>query len=283
MTLTRSRPGEGKAITNEARSKHWLWLTAPIAVLTTIAAGSELLIQGIFHGDTPYFVTQAMGQDVVTLVVALPALAIGAILASRSYERGRLVWLGALVYLIYTYVISAFVVRFNPLFLIYVALLGCSLYALIGGLATTDFAGIKARFTGRTPAKAASIFLGVMAILFYFVWLSEDIPALIEGNVPQSVMENGTPTNAVHVLDMAWILPAMILAAVWLWRKRAIGYALAGALLPFLALLPLAIMSMVVALWLDGQTATVAPAALFGILSAISLGMLAWYLRGLRE
>ena len=50
--------------------------------------------------------------------------------------RAQLIWLGVLVYLIYTYVTYAFVVRFNPLFLVYVALLGCSLYALIGGLAT---------------------------------------------------------------------------------------------------------------------------------------------------
>jgi hypothetical protein len=34
------------------------------------------------------------------------------------------------------------------------------------------------------------------------------------------------------VVDMAWILPGMLLTAVWLWRKQAIGYALAGALSP---------------------------------------------------
>ena len=29
----------------------WLWLTAPIAVLLAIAAGSELLVDGLFRGD----------------------------------------------------------------------------------------------------------------------------------------------------------------------------------------------------------------------------------------
>jgi hypothetical protein len=48
-------------------------------------------------------------------------------------------------------VIYAFHVRFNPLFLVYVALLGLSLYALIGGLATTDFQAVKARFTEKRP------------------------------------------------------------------------------------------------------------------------------------
>lgn len=266
-----------------ARTTMWLWLTAPTAILLAIAAGSESLVDGLFRGDAPYLVAQAIGQDLITLAVALPALVISAILVSRGSGRARLVWLGVLVYLVYTYAISAFVVRFNPLFLVYVALLGCSLYALIGGLATTDFAGIKARFTEKTPVRAVSIFLAVMAVLFYFVWLSEIVPALVAGYVPQSVTDNGTPTNPVHVLDMAWILPAVALTAFWLWRKRALGYTLAGALLAFLSLLALAIVSMMVSMRLYDQPVAVGPAAIFGIVSAISLGMLIWYLRGLKE
>ena len=89
----------------------WLWLTAPIAVLLAIAAGSELLFDSVFRGDATNFVAQAIGQDYVTLVVVLPVLVISAILTSRGSERARLVWLGALAYVLYTYVIYAFHVR----------------------------------------------------------------------------------------------------------------------------------------------------------------------------
>src|SRR5215213_10557147 len=126
------------------RTTAWLWLTIPISVLLAIATGSELLIEGLLRGK-PYFVSQAIGQDIATLGAALPALVVGAVLTSRGSERARLVWLGVLTYLVYTYAIYAFHVRFNALFLVYVALLGCSLYALIGGLVTTDFAHIKSR------------------------------------------------------------------------------------------------------------------------------------------
>ena len=255
----------------------WLWLTAPIAVLLAVAAGSGLFVDGLYR-DSPSLVAQAIGQDVVTLVVALPALVICAILASRGSERGRLIWLGVLGYVVYTYATYAFGIRFNPMFLVYVALLGCSLYALIGGLATTDFEALKMRFAQRrTPVKVASVFLAVVAILFYFVWLSEAAPAVLMGEVPQSVIEDGTPTNVIHVVDMAWLLPGMLLSALWLWRKRAIGYALAGVLLTLLALLVLAIVAMaVVEMSLYG-------AAVFGSLSVVSLGMVVWYLRGLKE
>lgn len=259
-----------------------MWLTAPIAVLVAIAAGSELLVDGLFRGDEPYFVAQAIGQDVVTLAVALPALVISAVLAGRGSERARLVWLGVLTYLVYTYVIYAFATRFNPLFLVYVALLGCSLYALIGGLSTTDFEAIENGFTDRTPVKAVSVFLAVVATLFYFLWLSEVVPALLAGEAPQSVTDNGTPTNGVHVLDMAWVLPAMALTAFWLWRRRAIGYTLAAVLLTFMALLPLAIVTMTVSMSIYGQPVALAPAAIFVVLAAISLGLLVGYLKQMK-
>jgi hypothetical protein len=131
--------------------------------------------------------------------------------------------------------------------------------------------------------KAVSAFLAVVAILFYAVWLSEIVPALIAGGIPASAAEAGTPTNAIHVLDMAWILPGMLLTAVWLWRERAIGYALAGALLTFMPLLASAIVAMTVAMSLHGQPAAGGMAAVFGVLLAISLGMAIWHMGGMAE
>lgn len=282
MTALRYRSG-GRTSAKATHTTIWLWLTAPVAVLVAVAAGNELLVGGLFRGDTPYFVAQAVGQDVVTLGITLPALVIGAVLASRGSERARMVWLGALAYLVYTYAIYAFQVHFNPLFLVYVALFGSSLYALIGELATVDPDGFKARFSGRTLVKAVSIFLAVVAALFYFAWLSEVIPALVAGEVPQSVAQNGTPTNAVHVLDMAWILPAAILTAVWLWSGRAIGYVLAGVLLTFFGLLALAIVAMMVSMNLYGQAVALGMAAVFGTVSAVSLMMLYGYSKGIRQ
>lgn len=260
----------------------WLWLTFPIAILLTIAAGGGVFISGLYR-DTPYFVAQAVGQDLISLVVVLPTLIVTAFLASRGSPRARLVWLGGLVYLVYTYVVAAFDVSFNSLFLVYVALLGCSLYALIGGLVTADMAGIKACFTEKTPVKAVSIYLAVLAVLFYFLWLSEIVPALMAGEIPQSIRDNGTPTNAVHVLDMAWVLPSFGITAVSLWRKRALGYTLAGAILSYGVLLMLAILSMVVFMIREGHPVVVPQMVIFGALFAISLGMLIWYMRGLKS
>ncbi|MEW6635791.1 MAG: hypothetical protein AB1425_03150 [Actinomycetota bacterium] len=279
MTLTRSWSGRGGANLRAWHGTVWLWLTAPIVALLAIAAGSELLVEGIFRGDAANFVAQAMGQDYVTLAVALPVLAASAVMTARGSERARLVWLGGLAYVLYTYVIYAFHVRFNPLFLVYVALVGLSLYALAGGLATTDFEAVKARFARGAPVRSTSLFLAAMSVLFYLVWLGEVVPALLVGDVPRSVAEAGTPTGSAHVLDMAWILPAMGLTAVWLWRRRAIAYTLAGGLLSFAAFITLAIGAMMVAMSAYGEPVGLGMAAVFGAISTASLAMLIRYLR----
>ena len=260
------------------RTKVWLWLTLPIAVLLAIAAGGGLFITDLYRDD-PNLAAQAVAQDLISLAIVLPVLIVTVILAHRGSTRAYLVWLGALVYVMYSYALMAFDIKYNPLFLVYVALLGCSLYALIGGLATADMAGIKASLAGRAPVKTLSIYLAVLATLFYLLWLSEVVPALVAGTVPQSVLEEGTPTNGVHVLDMAWILPAFWITAVSLWRKQALGYALAGVMLSYFLLVVVAILSMVVFMVRDGHPVAAPQVVIFGIALAVSLGMFIRYMR----
>lgn len=260
----------------------WLWLTWAIAPLLAMAAGCGVFIHGLYR-DNPYFAAQAVAQDFISLTVVLPTIAISAFLASRGSHRAKLVWFGALVYLVYSYVIDAFVVRFNSMFLVYVALLGCSLYALVGGLATASMTTMKGSFTDRTPLRTVSSFLAVLAVLFYALWLRESIPALLSGAVPLSVQQNGTATNAVHVLDMAWMLPAFLITAITLWRKQAFAYVLAGAALSFVTLLALAVLSMVVFFIRLGYPVAVPQVLVFAVVFVFSLGLLVSYLKALQS
>ncbi len=261
-----------------ARPDRWLWLTYPIAILMAVAAAAGLFSGGLYR-DNPSLRAQAIGQDLVTLLLALPALLISAYLASRGSLRARLVWFGLLIYVTYTYASYAFGIRWNPLFLCYVALLGCSAYALIGSLATVDRAAIKAAFTARTPNRAVGIFLLAIAGVFYLMWLSEAVPASLAGTVPQSVQQDGTPTNVIHVLDMGLLLPGLAIAAVSLLRKRPLGYTLSAAFLVNLAFLALAVLSMAVFQAWAGEPAPAPMLVVFIALFGMSIGLLVWYLR----
>jgi hypothetical protein len=265
----------------ERRYDAWLRLTFPIIGLLAIASGVGIFFKG-FYRDTTYYSLMAVGQDFFSFIVVVPTLAIAALMAHRASLRALFVWLGIVTYLTYTYAIAAFDNRFTVLFLVYVALFGCSLYALIGGFLGLNKDGIKARFTERTPVRAISLYLGTLAVLFYFTWLREVIPALLTGTVPQSVKDSGTPTNAVHVLDMSWILPALLITAVNLRHRRSLGYLLAGPMLSFIVFMASAVLCMVISMSRAGYPLVVPQVILFTATLAVSLGLLIWYLRSLR-
>lgn len=131
--------------------------------------------------------------------------------------------------------IYAFSVHFGPLFLIWVAILGLSIFALIGALATADQSGIKQRFSGRSMTGIAGLLIAVGG-LFALLWLSESVPDLLAGNPSTSATDWKVPTNPVHVLDLAFFLPALIASGVLLRRRHPFGYATAAGQLVWLAL-----------------------------------------------
>jgi len=149
--------------------------------------------------------------------------------------------LGAMAFTVYNYVIYTLSIHVGPLFLAWVAVLGLSLYALIGGLATVDPRSVGARFES-APRRTVGWFLIVVAGLFGALWLTSIVPALLSGQVPVAARDLGLPSSPVHVLDLAFFLPATFAAGVLLLRNRAWGYVLAPALLGFLALTGLPIM-----------------------------------------
>ena len=215
-----------------------------IAAAVIAAAGSivGLAAVGTIYGhETAAFVDQAIAQDIVNLAIVSPAIIVSALLARRGSLTAYLAWLGAMAFTVYNYVIYTLSIHVGPLFLAWVAVLGLSLYALIGGLAALDPRSVAARFV-TAPRRTVGWFLIVVAALFCGLWLTGIIPALLAGQVPAAARDLGLPSNPVHVLDLAFYLPATFTAGVLLLRNRARGYVLAPALLGFLTLTGLPIM-----------------------------------------
>ena len=207
-----------------------LWLSGLIALLALPVHLAGLLAPSIYR-DPAVVLPQNLATDVVTLCVAIPLLAAAGVLSWRGSLPGRVLWLGALAFLVYDYGMYALAVRWNPLFLVYVALFGLSLFTLIVGLAGTHARRMRATFFLGAPVRAVAAYLIVIAVIAGAMWLSEEIGALLSGTTPASVTEFETPTNSVHVFDLGVVLPAMVVAAVMLLRGHAWGYVLAPMLL----------------------------------------------------
>ena len=194
----------------------WLWLSIAAAVLAAIGNVVGLVAVDRVYGTAyPSLSDQATAQDLVDLVVVAPAMVIVAGLALRGSVRAYLAWLGPLVFTVYNYVIYVFAVHFGPLFLLWVAVLGLTLYALIGGLAAANADGIQAAYT-RHRMRGTAWFLIAVGAAFAGIWLSDIVPALARGTVPSTVTDLGVPTNAVHVLDLSFFLPAVLAVGVLL-------------------------------------------------------------------
>jgi hypothetical protein len=214
----------------------WWWLACLTALLAAAASGVGLLAADrIYDRETVVLSDAATAQDIVTLLVVAPLLALLALGVRRGSLAAFLCLPGILAFTTYNYVIYAFSIHFGPLFLVWVALLGLSIFTLVGGLATANMSAIKDWFAGRAMTGTAR-FLIAVAALFALLWLSEIVPDLFAGNPSRSATHWKVPTNPVHVLDLAFFLAAVIMSGLLLRRQHPLGYATTAGQLVWLAL-----------------------------------------------
>lgn len=259
------------------------WLSGVIAVLLFIATLGGLFLPGLYR-DVSYMAVQAQGQDLVSLVIGLPLLVISLFYTMHGSERAHLVWLGTLTYILYTYLTYAFSAVFNEFFLLYIALVALPFFALVTALLHLDVRQLSLRFSEKTPVKTVSIYLLAVAFLVFLGWMKQIIPALVTGQLPESIALARTPSNPVFVLDLALLLPAFCLAAIWLWRQQPWGYVLCGMFLVKALTLTLAINSMSWFMYQSHQQGLdLVSVTIWIVLAVTSLVLAVVYLKNLHE
>lgn len=260
-------------VANRAR---WIWLSFGALLLAVIGNGIALAVPDFYASLTPVFLPQALAQDVANLAVTAPAWIVLGILSLRGSNRAFLLWLGVMVFTIYNYVIYTFSIPFGPLFLVWVAVLGLSIYAFIGGITSIRHEGIQSQYQKRGAVVTTAWALIIAAVLFGLLWLSEDIPALIAGTAPQSTVDMNLPTNPVHILDLAFFLPAAIVTGILLLKKQPLGFTAAPAMILFLILTGIPILITPAVQAARGETAAWSVAVPIGSLTVLLLALLMW-------
>jgi hypothetical protein len=187
--------------------------------------------------------------------------------------------MGTVVFLLYNFAIYAMAVHFNALFLAYCGILGGSFYALVGSLPSLSPADVAGAYGGRAPVKTMAAVLGLIGLVFAALWLREIVPALISGQTPKNIVDAGLITNPVHVLDLSFVLPGLIVTAIHLVRRKAVAFVLAPVLMVFCILMTVAIAGMMVAMRLRGFGADYTMAGFFLASAAGCTALLVRYLR----
>jgi hypothetical protein len=254
-----------------AMQRTWIFLSLAAAILMAAASAAGIFLPTTYARETPSWATQGVGQDIANLFCIFPATLVVLHFAFRGSARATLVTLGLLIYVAYSYTLYAFFIHFGPWFLVYVAVLGLSSYALLGSVIHMDLEEVARRLQGNPKAGLVSVLLLVFGVLFAFQWLSDIVPSLLSGITPQSIAEIGAPVNPIHVLDLAFILPGMIVTAVTARKRSPLGLLLAAPLLTFSAAMGIAILSMFLAEHGWGVPTSVVPVVVISFVVLVSL------------
>ncbi|HEU5289160.1 MAG TPA: hypothetical protein VFU05_00875 [Cyclobacteriaceae bacterium] len=249
-------------------------------VLALLVAGISLI--GIFtpdfyHRETIHWQIQSAGQDIIDLVLIVPILLLSTLVILRAKRTGMLLVAGVSLYLIYAFVIYAFDVHFNSLFFFYCLALGLSFYFFMYILSKLVSERTQLKTT-KTIRKVIGTYFIVIAIIFYFLWLSEIIPASIANHAPASLMEVGLPTNPVHVLDLSIILPAILITGILLLKDKKMGHILTPIMLVFFVLMDITIGALNSMMLQNGLAGSITITVIMGALALLSFGLLMAYL-----
>lgn len=252
-----------------------------IAVLVSVACTGGILLPSIYYKESVSWATQAMGQDIITLGLAVPVLLFSALYLGMSL-RALMIWMGALVYLIYSYLLYAFFIHFGVMFPVYIAILGLSFYTLLAGIGRIDRTKLPRSFVGvKTTPVAAFLFL--FSFLFSALWLTDIAHSILLGITPESVMAAELPVNPVHVLDLSFLLPGMMLTAVFLGERKPLGFLFAAPMLTFSVLMGSAIISMQFLLEYNNSSEPSPVGIIMGVFVLISLYLLYYLLKDMEE
>jgi hypothetical protein len=265
-------------------------LLRPLTILTVLLSVSLAIVSAFgafdpatYERDSASMGAQGIGQDLVDLFLVAPMLLLSLFFFRRGSRLWTFVYGGILFYIMYSFVIYAFGVNFNRLFLLYCTTLGLSLYAFIIFVHSLAGMNVKEWFRPQAPVRLTGIFLLVVAAIFYALWLKDIVPAIVSGSTPVSVSQYNLLVNPVHVADLAFALPGLVLTAFLLMKRRNYGFILAPVALVFAIILAIALAAMVVMLKVKGISDDISVAVVFAGLAVISLVILVVFLRNLEK
>lgn len=178
--------------------------------------------RGIYHNDSIAVAAQGIAQDIVTMVLAIPLLIIALYFSRKELLKGRLLLTGTLGYFLYTYVSYTFLWMYNPLFIVYVALMSLCFFAFTLSMMSFDLKTLSTHFNDSLPVKFLGGFQIFFAIAIGMMWLGKIAPSLLN-NTPPVGLEHYT-TLVIQGMDLGFIVPIAILSGILIIKRESFGY-----------------------------------------------------------
>jgi hypothetical protein len=200
------------------------WVVTALMLL----ASAWGLIQDELYRDGAWGREAFRGGDAITFLVGVPVLAVALALSIQGSARAQVVWIGMLVYAVYTYAYAAFGAAFNDAFLVHVAILSTSLFALACAVPNLDRLAIADALRSRRRARWVGGFLVLVGAAQGLLWGFLIVRNALTGELLHDIPVAGQ--HLVFALDLGILMPLLLVAGVLLWRERPIGYVLGPAM-----------------------------------------------------
>jgi len=179
----------------------------------------ELYGRGLYANDTVMTAGGFRGTDLVTIVFALPLLAVSFRAYLRGKIRGGLLLAGVLSYFLYNGISMSFAAAYNNLFLLYTALMSASLFAFVVIFSSIDADRLEKLVSDNMLRKRIAAYFFLAGFTVLALWGMEIVAALLSGEPP--VLLGPYTTSVTHALDMGVIAPTAFLSGVLLIKRRA--------------------------------------------------------------
>lgn len=252
------------------------WATA---ALMALASALGLLFPGLYR-DPDWVMAAWFGNDVVTLMVAVPLLVAGLVMSRRGSRTGELLVYASFAYAIYGYAYYLFGASLNALLPVYVALVVVPLLGLAVGLGTLDAAALASEFGARTPRRLAAGYMVFIGAGLGMAWLAQWAAYVFGGTEPSVGVD---AFGTIAALDLSLIIPFMVLGGVLLWRGRPWGYVLGAIYTVKGASYTLALTAGSVVGAARGVEGTLEQIPIWGAMSVLGAVAAVTLLRGLRR
>jgi hypothetical protein len=275
-------------------------LTIIIAAISLVAAvggiipgrgvGSELIYRGqsislygrgLYQNDSVSVASQAIGQDMVTLILGIPLLLVSLFLARKGLLKGKLLLTGTLGYFLYTYASYSFLSMYNSFFLVYVGLMSASFFAFVLSMMSFDVQSLHLNFTQKMPVKVIGTMLIFIACIVGLMWMKVIIPPLLEGTFPIELEQYTTLT--IQAMDLGFVVPSAIFAGVLLIKRKSFGYLLATVMTIKEATLLTAIVAMIIVQIASGIKVAAFMIIAFGLFDLAMLSCLVVILMNVKQ
>jgi hypothetical protein len=258
-------------------------LTVILAVLLAIASYFGVFVSITYERDAISMAVQGVGQDFVNLFLIVPLLLVILPFIKKDSRIVLLIHTGTVFYVLYSFIIYAFGVHFNILFLLYCFILGLSLYTFIYLIYIMGNMDVPKWFSDKIPFKTIAGFLIIVSLMFYLLWFKEIIPAILNNTLPKSVSDYNLLVNPVHVIDIAFALPGLIISALLLLKRQRFGYIFTAVALEFIILLAIALIGMVVMMKIRSISDDVSIMGIFTVIAILGIICLSLFLKHFKK